>query len=107
MRHYASLRRSADFSRLRQRGRRVASGVLTIYRAEPLASDLRCVVGITVGKPVGKAVVRNTVRRRIGAILQNALEGRRLRLLVVARPGAGEAPFIQLKRDIERALAGR
>lgn len=105
MRQFASLRRSADFSRLRQRGRRIASGVLTVYRADPFASDQRSVVGITVGKPVGKAVVRNRVRRRIAAILHTALEGRRVRLLVVARPGAAEAPFAQLQRDLERALA--
>ncbi len=104
MRQFASLRRNAEFSRLRQRGRRIVSGVLTVYRSEPLASDKRSVVGITVGKPVGKAVVRNRVRRRIAAILHNALKGRRVRLLVVARPGAAEAPFAQLQRDLQRAL---
>jgi ribonuclease P protein component len=104
MRRYASLRRTAEFSRMRQRGRRVHAGALTVYRAEPFASDRTAVVGITVGKPVGTAVVRNTVRRRVAAILQEMLAGRRLRVLVVARPGAAAAPFAQLRNELERAL---
>jgi ribonuclease P protein component len=104
MRSYASLRRSWEFTRLRQRGRRIATGALTVYRADPHPSDLRSVVGITVGKPVGGAVVRNTVRRRVAAILREALAGRRLRVLVVARPAAAATPFAQLRNDLQRAL---
>ena len=105
MRRYASLRRAAEFNRLRQRGRRISSGVLTVYRAEALPGDRTSVAGITVGKPIGKAVVRNTVRRRLSAILREALAGRRLRILVVARPPAADAPFSTLRRELERALA--
>jgi ribonuclease P protein component len=104
MRRYASLRRTAEFSRLRQRGRRYASGALTVYRAAPHATDPTSVVGITVAKPVGSAVVRNKVRRRVAAILRDLLDGRRLRLLVVARPAAATAPFAQLRNELERAL---
>ena len=104
MRRYASLRRQGEFSRLRQRGRRYASGALTIYRSDPFHADRSAVVGITVGKPVGKAVVRNKVRRRVAALLQQMLAGRRLRLLVVAKPAAAEAPFAQLRNELERAL---
>jgi len=104
MRRYASLRRQGEFARLRQRGRRFASGALTIYRADPFKTDRTAVVGITVGKPVGKAVVRNKVRRRVAAILQQMLADRRLRLLVVARPLAATTPFAQLRNELERAL---
>lgn len=104
MRKYASLRRSWEFTRLRQRGRRIATGALTVYRADPFPHDKTAVVGITVGKPVGGAVVRNTVRRRVAAILREALKGRRMRVLVVARPAAANTPFAQLRNDLERAL---
>ena len=104
MRRYASLRRTAEFSRLRQRGRRYSAAALTVYKGEPLARDRSSVVGITVGKPVGKAVVRNKVRRRVAALLHELLAGRRLRLLVVARPPAADAPFGQLRNELERAL---
>jgi ribonuclease P protein component len=93
-----------EFARLRQRGRRLSAGALTVYRAEPLKADRTSVVGITVAKPVGNAVVRNKVRRRVAAILQQLLAGRRLRLLVVARPIAAAAPFAQLRNELERAL---
>ena len=104
MRSYASLRRSWEFTRLRQRGRRIAIGALTVYRADPFPNDKTSVVGITVGKPVGGAVVRNTVRRRVAAILRETLKGRRMRVLVVARPAAAGTPFAQLRNDLERAL---
>jgi ribonuclease P protein component len=104
MRRYASLRRTAEFSRMRQRGRRFALAALTVYRAEPHAADRTSVVGITVAKPVGTAVVRNKVRRRVAAILQELLAERRLRLLVVARPAAAVVPFAQLRNELERAL---
>jgi ribonuclease P protein component len=104
MARLASLRRSAEFSRLRQRGRRISSSALTVFRAEPFPADRSAVVGITVGKPVGRAVVRNTVRRRVAAILREALAGRRLRILVVARPSAATTPFAQLRNELLRAL---
>jgi ribonuclease P protein component len=104
MRRFASLRRAAEFSRLRQRGRRIATGLLTFYRSDALPSDRMSVVGITVGKPIGKAVIRNKVRRRLAAILHETLADRRLRLLVVARPAAAEAPFDALRREVERVL---
>jgi ribonuclease P protein component len=104
MRRYASLRRPADFSRLRQRGRRYSAAALTVYTADPLARDRTSIAGISVGKPVGKAVVRNRVRRRVAALLHELLAGRRLRLLVVARPPAADAPFAQLRNELERAL---
>ena len=96
MARLASLRRTAEFTRLRQRGRRIATSALTVFRADPFPSDRGAVVGITVGKPVGKAVIRNTVRRRVAAILREALSGRRLR--------AATAPFAQLRNELLSAL---
>jgi ribonuclease P protein component len=104
MRRYASLRRQAEFNRLRERGRRVSSGPLTLYRADAWPGDCRSVAGIAVGKPVGKAVVRNKVRRRLAAILDEELEGRCMRLLVVARPQAATARFDELRNAVHRAL---
>ena len=104
MARLASLRRAAEFNRLRQRGRRIATGVLMVFRAEAHPADRTAVVGISVGKPVGKAVVRNTVRRRVAAILREALADRRLRVLVIARPAAATAPFAQLRNELLRAL---
>lgn len=106
MRPFASLRRRADFSRVRARGRRIQAPDLILYQAEAAAMDRLPLVGITVSKAVGNAVMRNTIRRRVAAILDGELAGRvPMRLLVVARPSANEASFETLRLQIGRALA--
>ena len=73
MRRFASLRRTVDFARLRQRGRRLATANLTFYRGEAAPRDERPLVGITISKSVGTAVVRNRLRRRLAASLHDLL----------------------------------
>jgi ribonuclease P protein component len=105
MRRFASLRRRGDFARLRQRGRRLSTPTLTLYRGDALASDASSLVGITVTKSIGKAVVRNKVRRRLAAIVHEALAGMPpARLLLVARPQAATAAFPALRADVTSAL---
>jgi ribonuclease P protein component len=105
MRRFASLRRHADFARLRGRGRRISTKSLILYRGDPLPSDLGSLVGITVSKSIGKAVVRNKLRRRLAAIVHEALASHdAMRLLVVARPLASDATFSQLRAEVTSAL---
>jgi len=105
MRRFASLRRVGDFARLRRSGRRTASANLTFFRGDAAASDPRPLVGITVSKSVGKAVTRNLLRRRLAAIVHDALAPQaRLRLLIVARPCAAAAPFSALRDEVRRVL---
>lgn len=106
MRRFASLRRTADFTRLRQRGRRSATANLTVYRGEAWPRDERPLVGITVSKSVGTAVVRNRLRRRLAASLHDLLPSRaRMRLLVVARPSAAALPYTALREELRSVLA--
>ncbi|MHB8152949.1 MAG: ribonuclease P protein component [Vulcanimicrobiaceae bacterium] len=100
MRCYVSLRRTHEFSALRRRGRRIATPALTVFRMAARQEDRRAVVGITVSKAVGNAVVRNTVRRRVSAILRQSLAQRRLRLLVVASPAAARTPYAELAEQL-------
>jgi ribonuclease P protein component len=106
MRRFASLRRRADFARLRQRGRRIATQTLTLYIADAVPSDATSLVGITVNKSIGKAVVRNKLRRRLAAIVNDALARSRrpLRLVVVARPAAAQAEYAALQGEVTSAL---
>ena len=84
MRRFTSLRRQADFARLRRHGRRVSTKSLVIFHSDPLPSDPASLVGITVSKSIGKAVVRNKIRRRLAAIVDERLARlRAMRLLVV------------------------
>lgn len=105
MRRVASLRRQVDFARLRRQGRRVSTKSLTIYRSDAPGGDASSLVGITVSKSIGKAVVRNNLRRRLSAIVQEALASRAaMRLLVVARPVAADAHFSDLRAEVTSAL---
>ena len=106
MRRVASLRRQGDFARLRRQGRRFSTKSLTIYRSGAPTGDASSLVGITVSKSIGKAVTRNKLRRRLAAIVHQALEHRRaMRLLVVARPDAAETAFPDLRAEVTSVLA--
>jgi len=106
MRAFASLRRRGDFSRLRQRGRRVATPSLTVYRADSPPARGLPLVGISTGRAVGGAVVRNRVRRRIRAILDELFKDHLppQRLLVEARPASANLSFERLQAELVRAI---
>jgi ribonuclease P protein component len=105
MRRFASLRRRSEFARLRRQGRRISTETFTLYRGESGPSDRTSLVGITVSTSIGKAVVRNTVRRRLAEAVHEALAGRSpMRLLFVARPAAAAAPYTALRADVLSAL---
>lgn len=100
-----SLRRQSDFARLRRHGRRISTKSLTVYLADARADDPRSLVGITVSKSVGKAVVRNKLRRRLRAIASELLTSRdAVRLLVVPRPAAADLSFAGLRTELAAAF---
>jgi ribonuclease P protein component len=105
MRSFASLRRRGDFSRLRQRGRRLPMACATLYLGGPAAGDGQPLLGISVAKTVGNAVARNRVRRRFAAVFHEVLASAPpMRLLLVARPDAAATPFADLRAQVEAAL---
>lgn len=105
MQRPASLRRHADFARLRRYGRRIATKNLNLYLADARDGDSSSLVGVTVSKSIGKAVVRNKLRRRLSAILRELLPSQRqMRVLVVARPDAAALAFTDLRAEIRTAF---
>jgi len=105
MARFESLRRQADFARLRRQGRRFSTKSLVIYRSEPLAGDASSHIGITVSKSIGKAVLRNLIRRRLAAIVRESLVAKpAMRLLLVARPPAAQATFGDLRAEVTSTL---
>ena len=108
MRSFVPLRRRAEFTALRRRGRLNARPTLLLYRAEAKAADRCSHAAVTVDTTVGKAVIRNTVRRRIASALHEALANRPpQRVLVIARPVAARAAFERLRDDLLVALDAR
>jgi ribonuclease P protein component len=98
------LRRNTDFQRVRAAKRSWAHPLLVLFTAPNEGQATR--VGITVGKRVGGAVVRNRVRRRVR-------EAVRLRhsdltsgqdLVFLARPPSAEADWPTLRRATEDLL---
>ncbi len=102
MRWYASLRRSSEIAFVRRSGRGARGATLAVH-AVPGPPGVR--IAVTVAKPVGNAVVRNLVRRRIRGAF-DALPSRPscVRLVVVARPLAASAGYATLVAELEAAL---
>ena len=59
-----------------------------------------------MSKGVGNAVVRNRLRRRVKAILDRSAFGRppHRDVVLIARPGAGEADFAAIAAELARLL---
>lgn len=100
------LKRSADFQRVRALKRSWAHPLLVLYAAP---NDLEVTrVGISTSKRVGKAVVRNRVKRLIREAVRRLLPsippGRDL--VFVARPAIAEASYEQVSQAVT-ILLGR
>ena len=86
------------FRRLYRNGNQAANRYLALYCRRNRSPENR--VGITTGKKLGKAVVRNRLRRRLREIYRTN-EGRFLPgydLVVVARTAAVDASYGQLEQ---------
>lgn len=99
------LRRSAEFGLVVRRGSRAASRSLVLH-ALSRADRGPVRVGFVVGRAVGNAVHRNSVKRRLRHLMAD-----RLRLLpahssvvVRANPAAGGAAAGELRDDLDSCL---
>ena len=98
-----SIKENSDFKRLYYRGKSVVKKCVAVYYRKNRFSFNR--LGITVSPKVGKAVVRNAVKRRIKEnyrLLQGLTEG--YDIVIVARKRAAVASFHEIKKDMESAL---
>jgi ribonuclease P protein component len=100
------LRTRADFARARQRAVRAAAHRLLTLYVSP--NDLaRTRLGIAVSRRVGKAVVRNRVRRRLRELgrarYPRLVDGRDL--VLVAQPPAASASWRELSAAVDHVLA--
>ena len=98
MQYTVSLKLNHEFRRLYAKGRSAVSPTLVIYMRRTKRSVNR--VGVTVSKKLGKAVVRNRVRRRLREVYR-LHESRFLPgwdIVVVARGRAVDATFPELTK---------
>lgn len=98
------LRRSWEFGKARRRGRSYHDRLLVLHALEDHGSQVRA--GFSVSKKVGKAVVRNRVKRlmREGAraTLMQVKPGHDL--IFTARPAAATATYGEIRQAIEELL---
>jgi ribonuclease P protein component len=106
MRPYVSLRGRREFALTMRRGAISSSPSITVYAFAPRTRAIaRPKVGIVVTRKVGKAVVRNRVRRRCKAILQTMLAPEDPRWYVVScKPLAATIPFAELRQHLSAAI---
>jgi ribonuclease P protein component len=101
---HSRLKRTKDFARVRRFGRFAGSPLLALYVQR--SRDPLVLVGFSVSKKVGKATVRNRVKRRLREALRHRLSrvlpGQHL--VFVARPRAAAATFEQLSASVDHVL---
>lgn len=62
-------------------------------------------VGFSVPNKVGKAVVRNKLKRRLRAIVRARIGGiRRAQIVIAAKPGADKLSFCELSSAVDELL---
>ncbi len=100
MSKFITLKKNSDFRRLYMRGRSFASPVLVTYVMKNRCGSVR--IGITTGKKIGKAVLRNRARRIIREAFRTLSGeiGTGVDLVFVART---KTPFVK-SNDILRSM---
>jgi ribonuclease P protein component len=98
------LRSREDFARLAAHGRTRTDRLLVVHFVANAREHDR--FGVSTGRRLGGAVVRNRVRRRIREILRANPRGgvQGWDVLVVARPASTSASFDELRAALERLL---
>jgi len=102
MRFTTSISNNRQFQRLYRSGKHAVDGFFAIYCHRNRVGGNR--LGLTVSTKIGKAVVRNRVRRRMKEIyrLQETQLGRGWDVVIVARVRARYATYVQLEQSFRK-----
>ena len=106
MRQTVSIKQNHEFRRLYSKGKSAVSPCLAMYCRKNRRPGNR--LGLTVGTKLGKAVVRNRVRRRLREAYR-VNEGRFATgwdIVIVARVRAAHVSYWELERNLLQ-LSGR
>lgn len=107
MRKAYRVKKEADFQKVFHQGKSVANRQFVVYVLEkPDQTHFR--VGISVGKKIGNAPVRNAVKRKIRQALtefdqQDELVHKK-DFLIIARKPAASMSFIEVKKSLKHVL---
>ncbi len=100
------LLKPAEFDRVYREGRRLTLPDMAVFWRAREAPEGASRVGFTAPRALGGAVVRNRIRRRVRAVVQQQLRGLRpaVDLVINPRRSAQAAEFAALVRQIEEAF---
>ena len=98
-----TLKKNYEFRRLYKKGKSAVTPYLVLYVRQTGRDTNR--IGVTVSNKIGKAVVRNKIRRRLREIyrLREDKLCRGTDLVIVARGKSAQATYAQLERAFEKA----
>jgi ribonuclease P protein component len=100
------LRRSGEFLRLQRTGVRYQTTHFVFFASRLRDSD-RSRLGVTVSRRIGKAVVRNRIKRRLRECFRLRLRSMLppgTALAVIARIGAGDLRIPAIQAELETAI---
>lgn len=98
MQAHRRLQRRADFEYTKTHGTRRSDALFVMGVARSQLVETR--FGLAVGRRVGKATVRNRVKRRLREALRSTPFREGLNVVVSARPSAASAGYWQIRRSI-------
>lgn len=105
MRNFISITNNRDFMFMYRRARSLCADCLVIYYRKNKLNKLR--LGITVTKKMGKAVVRNRIRRRIREVFAeySSQIPPSYDIIIVSRSKAAHCDYAYLKSALRYLLA--
>ncbi len=104
MEHTTSLTENYEFKRVYARGKSHVASAVVVYCRKNRSNNNR--LGITVKVKVGKAVVRNRIRRRLREIyrLNEPRFARGFDIVMVARVCAANCSYSQLQNSVLNSM---
>ena len=103
MKRAVSIKENYEFRRLYQRGKSAVAPAMVVYCLRNRSGASR--LGITVSTKLGKAVVRNRIKRRLREVYRLSLPSLRpgYDVVIVGRSRALDLPFSRLTETFQRS----
>lgn len=104
MKQVESIKENYEFKRVYKRGKSNADYILAVYIFKNYKKQNR--LGITVSNKVGKAVIRNKIRRRIKSAFHEIQKDLKpsIDIVVVARTKSAQSDFSQIEKSLTKNL---
>jgi len=97
--NFSRLKKDSDFKMVYNKGKSYGCKNLVLYYWPNGTDEFR--VGFSISKKVGKAVVRNRIRRYLKESLQNfSPEGEGMDLIFIGRIAANESDFFAVRKSM-------